>query len=110
MNDLAPTTLKVRPLLVPPLVITVTVRAPTAAFDAIVKEVVKDVAEVMFVAPTVTPLPLTKTVVPLLTKLAPIKVTVTVESVVPDEGVIELNVGNEATGAAPTTTLTVASR
>ena len=63
--------------LVPPGVVTVTVRAPTAAAASITKLAVSDVVLPTTTELTVTPAPLTATVVAPM-KLVPVSVTVTV--------------------------------
>src|SRR5262249_34238026 len=85
---------KVTAPLVPPAVVTVTFRAPGAAFAAIVKLVVKCCVSVTVTEPTVTPLPLTATVVAPITKFVPVNVTgVTVVPVSPVFGETTLSVG-----------------
>jgi hypothetical protein len=69
------TTEKVTALLVPPAVVTVTLRTPDVADAAIENEVVRDVALVTFTPPTATPVPLTVTVVAPFTKLEPANAT-----------------------------------
>ena len=85
-------TLKVTPLLVPPDVVMVTVRLPVAV-DAIVSGTVMDVPLETDGAPADTPVPLTCTVVAPLTKLVPVRVTVTVDPATPVAGVIPVSVG-----------------
>ena len=71
-------TVNVCPPLVPPLVVTVTVRAPSVAPAAIAKSAVSDVALPTTILLIVTPLPLTATVVAPTTKFVPVSVTATV--------------------------------
>src|SRR4051794_41926802 len=60
--------------LVPPTVVTVTVRGPTAAAASSTKSAVNDVLLFTTTLVTVTPLPLTFTMVPPTTKLVPVKI------------------------------------
>ena len=62
----------------PPLVVTVTVRAPSVAAAAIAKSAVNDVALLTTILLIVTPLPLTATVVAPTTKFVPVSVIATV--------------------------------
>ena len=64
--------------LVPPAVVTVTVRAPVAAAGSSTKLAVSDVLLPTTTLLTVTPAPLTVTVVAPTTKLVPVSVTATV--------------------------------
>jgi hypothetical protein len=64
-------------LLVPAVVATVTSRAVSAAFAAMVNVTVKLVELVTFGVPTVIPVPLIATVVPPITKFVPASVTST---------------------------------
>ena len=89
----APTTANVRPLLIPPLVVTVTVRSPALAVAFIASPTVNEVGLVTCGEPTEIPVPLTLTLVPPLTKFAPVSVTVTELPAVPEDGLIEASVG-----------------
>src|SRR5262245_15690607 len=71
-------TVKGSPGLVPPAVVTVTVRAPAVAAAAITKLAVNDVLLATLTLLTVTPPPETFTVVAPTTKLVPVNVTGTV--------------------------------
>ena len=73
---------KVCPPLVPPAVVTVTERAPVAAAASITKVAVSEVPLPTTMLLTVTPVPLTATVVPAM-KLVPVSVTATVAPCVP---------------------------
>lgn len=64
--------------LVPPVVVTVTLRPPVAAVLAITKLAVSDVPLVTFTLLTVTPDPLMDTVVAPVMKFVPVSVTETV--------------------------------
>ena len=70
--------MKVCAPLVPPAVVTVTVRAPVAAAGSSTKLAVSDVVLPTTTVLTVTPAPLTATVVAPTTKLVPVSVTATV--------------------------------
>ena len=70
--------MKVCAPLVPPAVMTVTVRAPSAAVRSSTKLAVSDVLLPTMTLATVTPAPLTATVVAPTTKLVPVSVTATV--------------------------------
>jgi len=82
---------KVAGALVPPLVVTVTFLAPTAALAAIVNVALICVLLVMLRLPTVTPAP-APTVAP-LTKLEPFKVTGTLVPWKPEFGLTPVSVG-----------------
>ena len=71
-------TVKVCAPLVPPAVVTVTVRGPVAAAGSSTKLAVSDVLLPTATLVTVTPLPPTVTVVAPTTKLVPVSVTATV--------------------------------
>jgi hypothetical protein len=75
-------TVKVWVPLVPPAVVTVTVRALSVALDAMVKSAVMDVPLTTDTFATVTPLPLTATLAP-VTKFVPVSVSLTVVPVTP---------------------------
>ena len=75
--------MKVCAPLVPPAVVTVTVRAPSAAAAASTKLAVSDVLLPTTTVLTVTPLPLMFTAVAPTTKLVPVSVTATVAPWVP---------------------------
>lgn len=82
--------------LVPPAVVTVTLRAPAAAPLAIVNVVVSDVVLAVVTVPTVTPTPSTLTVVAPAAKFVPVRVTLAALPAVPVDGEIPERVG--ATG------------
>jgi len=82
----AAVTVNVTALLVPLGAVTVTFRAPVAAFAAIVNVAVSDVGPVTFTALTVTPAPLTCTVVWPTTKSVPVIVTFTALPTFPEFG------------------------
>src|SRR4029079_14358481 len=86
-------TVNVCALLVPPAVVTVTLRAVVAAFAAIVNVTVKLVVLDTFGVPTVIPVPLTATVVPPITKFVPVSVTSTAFPATPKFGCTFVNVG-----------------
>jgi hypothetical protein len=92
-------TVNVCALLVPPTVVTVTLRAVAAAFAAIVNVTVKLVVLVTFGVPTVMPVPLTITVVAPAMKLVPVNVTPTAFPATPEFGCTFVNVGGCAGGA-----------
>jgi hypothetical protein len=74
---------KVWPPLVPPAVVTVTVRGLTAGTRGRTKLAVSDVGPLTTTLLTVTPAPLTFTVVAPTTKFVPVNVTATVAPCVP---------------------------
>jgi hypothetical protein len=78
---------------VPVAVVTVTVRAPAAAAASMAKLAVNDVALCTVVAVTVTPAPLTATLVAPVTKPVPVNVIDAVEPAVPAAGRIDASVG-----------------
>src|SRR4051794_13631539 len=82
--------------LVPPAVVTVTFRAPGAAAASSTKLAVSDVVLLTATVVTVTPLPLTFTVVAPTTKLVPVSVTATVAPWSPWFGAMLVNVGADA--------------
>src|SRR2546426_6290519 len=87
-------TVKVTAALVPPGVVTVTLRAPAAAVPAIVNVVIKPVLPfAMVTGPTDTPVPLTVTVLAPLTKLVPLSITLTVDKLSPLAGLIDVRTG-----------------
>jgi hypothetical protein len=92
----AAVTVNVTALLVPLGVVTVTLRAPVAAFAAIVNVVVI-VVPVTLVAPTVTPAPLTWTTVWPGTKSVPVIVTFTAVPTFPEVGWICVIAGGAVT-------------
>ena len=92
-------TVKESGALVPPAVVTVTFRAPTAAAASSVKLAVSDVALPTTTVLTVTPVPATVTVVAPTTKLVPVSVTATVAPWVPCAGAMAVRVG--AAGGRP---------
>ncbi|HTE47192.1 MAG TPA: hypothetical protein VK636_18225 [Gemmatimonadaceae bacterium] len=79
-------------VLVPPAVVTVTLRAPAVAAAPMTRLVVSDVALATVTVPTVTPVPDTATVAP-ETKLVPVSVTGTVAPTVPLDGAMVVSVG-----------------
>jgi hypothetical protein len=86
-------TVNVCALLVPPVVVTVTLRAVAAAFAAMVNVTVKLVGPVTFGVPTVMPVPLTATVVPPIMKFVPVNVTPTAFPATAVFGCTFVNVG-----------------
>jgi hypothetical protein len=84
--------------LVPPAVVTVTVRAPSVAAASMTKLAVSDVALVTLTLPTVTPPPLTVTVVAPATKFAPVSVSLTVAPVTPLAELTPVSVGTVGAG------------
>ena len=82
----AAVTVNATALLVPLGAVTVTFRAPVAAFAAIVNVAVSDVGFVTFTALTVTPAPLTCTVVWPAAKSVPVIVTFTALPTLPEFG------------------------
>ena len=84
---------KVWPPLVPPAVVTVTVRGPPAEASATTKAAVSDVLLLTTTLVTVTSLPLTVTVVAPTTKLVPVSVTATVVPRMPSFGETLVSVG-----------------
>ena len=85
-------TVKVAAPLVPPLVVTVTLAAPSVAFPAMAKVAVICVALTTVTPLTVTPGLLTATVAPAM-KFVPVKVTGTLLPTTPLDGLTEVNVG-----------------
>src|SRR5579884_2053898 len=79
--------------LVPPAVVTDTVRAPSEAPDAITRSAVSEVALATLTFVAVMLVPLTATVVAPLTKLVPVRVTVCVVPCTPVAGATLVNVG-----------------
>jgi len=79
-------TVNVTAVLVPFGVVAVTLRAPVAAFAAIVNVAVSEVGPVTFTALTVTPAPLTCTVVWPETNSVPVIVTFTAVPTFPEFG------------------------
>jgi hypothetical protein len=73
-------------------VVTVTLRAPNAAVELIVKFVVMDVGSTTVTGPTVTSVLLIETVAPGL-KFAPVSVTPTTVPCMPEAGLIDVSVG-----------------
>jgi hypothetical protein len=96
-------TVNVDAALVPPLVVTVTLRAPSAASAAIASFAVIDVVLCIATSLTVTPVPLTATVAP-ETKFVPVNVTVVDEPVTPAVALRLVSVG----GAGMTVNVCVA--
>ena len=94
-------------LLVPPGVVTVTVRTLSVAPVEMVKVAVSDCGLPTVTALTPTPVPETAIVVPLLVKLVPVKVTCTVVPRTPVGGAIEANVGAGGTLTVKVTGLLV---
>jgi hypothetical protein len=88
-------------LLVPTVVVTLTSRTVAAAFAAIVNDTVRLFALVTFGVPTVTPVPLTATVVPPATKFVPVKATLTVFPATPALGTTAVSVGDCGPPVAP---------
>ena len=82
------TILNTSALLVPPEVVTVTLRAPITAEAEITNDAVSEVplSNVTVTEPTVTPTPFTATVVLPETKFVPVIVTTTVVPTVPELG------------------------
>jgi hypothetical protein len=80
-------------LVVPPAVFTVTLCAPASADESIVRLTVRDVLFWTDTEPTVTPEPLTATVVALLMKLVPASVSVTVLPATAVVGLMAVSVG-----------------
>src|SRR6185369_12258142 len=87
-------TVNVCALLVPPAVVTVTLRAVAEALAAIVNVTVKLVVLATFGVPTVMPVPLTFTVVAPITKFVPVRVTPTAVPATPVFGCTFVNVGS----------------
>lgn len=79
--------------LVPPAVVTVTSRPPSAAPLPIVKSAVSDVALTTLTLLTVTSDPPTATVVPPAMKFVPVSVTATVFPCTPEAGLSAVSVG-----------------
>ena len=93
-------TVKVCAPLVPPAVVTVTEWAPVAAAASSTKLAVSDVVLPTTTLLTVTPPPLTATVVAPTTKLVPVSVTATVSPRLPRFGETLVSVGAAAGGGA----------
>lgn len=91
--------------LVPPDVVTLTVRAPRVAPEAIVKSAVIDVALTTAMLATVTPVPLTAIVAP-ETKFVPVSVTLGAVPVTPTAGLIPVSVGAGGRTVSVTAALT----
>ena len=96
-------TVKICAPLVPAAVVTVTVRGPSAAAGSITKLAVSDVALATMTLVTVTPPPLTVTVVAPATKLVPVSVTATVVPGSPRFGEMLVSVGAPAAGDCAST-------
>jgi hypothetical protein len=94
-----PWTVNVTALLEPCPVPTVTFRGPGVAEAAIVNVAVKAIELDAVTALAITPVPLTKTLVPPETKFVPLSVTLTVAFCTPEGGFSDVSVGGGATGS-----------
>jgi hypothetical protein len=99
-----PSNVNVAALLRPAGVVTVTFLTPTAAVAEIVNVVVIVVGFTTLMVPTVTPVPDTATVVPVLVKFVPVRVTATAVPRRAEFGATAVSVGN---GGATTVNVTV---